>query len=153
MTHPLERIASLEAQIAELKRQVQESKTPKQMFGRLGSFQAYGEEYVGVCIYNKPDSDGDVRIHFLNEDGDARYRYLQVENVKWLTGNVLTFSEDIEELPNGTVVCLTENPNTVAVKIQQRWYPTTGGILSSSDLAEAGVAGVEVIRYGVEFGL
>ena len=150
MTNPLVRIAELEAQIAELKRQVQEPKASEQLFGRLGSFQAYGEEYVGVCVSNEPDLDGDVRIFYLDEDGDSMAEYRRPENVKWLTGNVLTSSEDIEDLPNGTVVCLTENPNTVAVKIQQRWYPTTGGILSSSDLAEAGV---EVIRYGVEFGL
>lgn len=151
MTNPLVRIAELEAQIAELKKQLQEDKASEQLFGRLGSFQAYGEEYVGVCVSNEPDLDGDVRMFYLDEDGDSMAEYRRPENVKWLTGNVLTSSEDIEELPVGTVVCLTNSPNKVAIKAYEdghSWRRSDGYVLANEALTE----GVEVIRYGTGIG-
>lgn len=152
MTNPLVRIAELEAQIAELKKKLQEDKAPEQLFGRLGTFTgADGNDYTGVCVDDSLDSDGDVRIHYLDEDREPEFAFARAEKVKWLTGKVLTSSEEIEELPIGTVVWFTKTPNKVAVKAYEDghcWRSSDGYILSDVALTE----GVEVIRYGTGIG-
>lgn len=149
MTNPLVRIAELEATIAELKKQLQED---GQLYGRLGTFTgADGDDYTGVCVDNKPDSDGDVRMFYLDRSGETEYLYKRVDDVEWLTGKVLTSSEEIKELPVGTVVCFTKNPKKVAVRVFESglcWCRTDGLALANEALTE----GVEVIRYGTGIG-
>lgn len=152
MTNPLARIAELEAQIAELKKQLQEDKTPEQLYGRLGYFSTVRDgDRIGVCVDNRPDSDGDVRMFYRDQGGETQYIYKRVDDVEWLTGKVLTSSEEIEELPVGTVVCFTNSPNKVAIKAYEDgpgWRRSDGYVLANEALTE----GVEVIRYGTGIG-
>lgn len=149
MTNPLVRIAELEAALAELKKQLQED---GQLYGRLGTFTvASGNDYTGVCVDNKPDSDGDVRMFYLDRSGETEYAFKRVDDVEWLTGKALTSSEEIDELPIGTVVCFTKSPKQVAVRVFESglcWRRTDGLALGNDSLAE----GVEVIRYGTGIG-
>lgn len=152
MTNPLVRIAELEAQIAELKKQLQKNKAPEQLYGRLGSFPTVHDgDRIGISVDNRPDSDGDVRLFYLDQSGEAQYLYKRVDDVEWLTGKVLTSSEEIAELPTGTVVCFTNSPNEVAVRVYEDmyfWRSSDGRILDDNALTE----GVEVIRYGTGIG-
>lgn len=134
--------AVLEALKAELEALKQQEPEPESLFGRWAT---HTEDRRGIIGSDKPDSNGEVRFAYRNEnftDG-TEWLFVPLESLD-LDPVTLTTEQDFDLAPVNTIAEALQEPHDVYVKTGNKWYV-------AGDIVEANLTVMptcRVIRWG-----